>query len=140
MIIPLTPQTWLELYRHVLPFVVEAVAESQGDWDVGDVDIRILRGDLLAWLVVHEGRPAAFIAGEFVHYPRYTVFNVTFAAGRLQSSVKEIEQLCNLVKLGGAKYVEAHCDDRRARLFQRYGFRAIRNVVRKSLDDPPVVH
>ena len=48
MIIPLTPQTWLELYRHVLPFVVDAVAESQGDWDVGDVDIHILRGDPLS--------------------------------------------------------------------------------------------
>lgn len=77
-------------------------------------------GDLLAWLIVLEGRPTAFIAGEFVHYPRHTVFNVTFAAGRLQSSVKEIEQLCNLVKLGGAKYVEAHCDDRRARRHRRH--------------------
>ena len=140
MIVQLTPQNWPALLRHALPLVMAAAEESEGEWDVGDIDIHILRGTLLAWLVVQEGRPVAFIAGQFIYYPRYTVFNVTFAAGNLHASVKEIDQLCELVKLGGAKYVEAHCDDRRARLFQRYGFRTIRNVVRRPLGDPTVVH
>lgn len=140
MIIQLTPQNWPSLFRHALPFVMAAAEESKGEWDVGDIDIHILRGSLLAWLIVQEGEPTAFIAGQFVYYPRYTVFNVTFAAGNLQASVKEIDQLCELVQLGGAKYVEAHCDDSRARLFQRYGFQPIRRVVRRGLGPSPVVH
>lgn len=132
-IVTMNPHIWPFILPRILPMLLAAVRESDGDWDIADLDLHILRGNLLAWVIVREGNPIAFIAGEFISYPRYVIFNVTFAAGELRNIQSELQQLYALVKAGGAKYVEAHCHTAAARLFRRYGFRPIRAVVRREL-------
>ena len=129
-----TPVNWPMLLPHVRHLAEAAVAQSDDDWNLADLDLYIMRGEMLAYIVAADGLPIAFIAGQFIHYPRCTAFLVTFAAGKLRDSVKEIDQLVALVKAGGASYVEAYCHPSRARLFRRYGFEYCRTLVRRRIE------
>ena len=133
-IVPITFENWPQWFPLVLHFVVRAVEQATDEWDVGDVDRHIMNGNLLAWVVVDaKHQPLVFIAGEFVHYPRFTSFNVLVAAGQMSRCKKEIEQLFQFVRIGGAQRVEARCTASRARLFRRFGFTKIQEFVRRAL-------
>lgn len=111
--------SWPSVFPHVLPFIVEAIQYAHGEWSVADFDQRVLRGELLAFVITDDEKPVALIAGSFIYYPQRTVFHCTFVAGKMTNYVAEFQQVMHLIKRAGAMSIETCCRPSVSRLLKR---------------------
>lgn len=127
------PQDW-GLYSAALrPFYERAVEPSKEDCTLQDYFTLFVKGENLIYVVLDDGVPVSFAQGQFVYYPRKTVFLVTLAGGKILHYDSAIDMLGKLVAAGGATELEAWCRPSMERLLRRCGFNKKYNVLRRVI-------
>lgn len=127
------PSLWHLIREEVWPFYVSSIAASSDDWSPEDAERAFLSGQHLLYVVYNDGKIVTIAQGQFVYYPKQTVFLVLLAAGKIQAYDEALNKLCQLVRAGGATHLEAWCRPSMERFLRRFGFIKRHSVVRKSI-------
>lgn len=117
----------------LLPLYDKAVRYSSDDWSREDALRMFVDGQHLVYVLYENGMLVAFVQGQFVYYPKRTVFLVTLAAGKLLQYANLIKTLESTVAAQGAVEIEAWCRPSMERLLRRMGFKFKYSVVRKPI-------
>lgn len=120
------------IFPQVEHFIKSALDKGLGEMNTSQARYALVKG-LAELFVTYDGDK---ITGcglvEFVNYPNYRIANVIATGGR--GMVKEADEFKKWLKLGGASYVEGHCDDAVARLWEsKLGMKKAYNVMRGEL-------
>src|SRR3990172_2722063 len=92
----ITPEEWAVLFPKLLPKLHELWNRGDNgwhDWDIGDLDLLIRRGQLLSYVIFEDSEPVVFFAGQWMYHPRTTVFHVTFCVGSLLKYKSHAEEI-----------------------------------------------
>lgn len=120
------------IWPQVEKFIQSALDTSQGEMNASQARYALARG-LAELFVAHDGdniTGAALV--EFVNYPNYRVANVIATGGR--GMVKEAGEFKAWLKKGGATFVEGHCHEGVARLWEsKLGMKRAYVVMRGEL-------
>lgn len=131
----LPPEAWASIAKEALPLYEQAIAPSADDWSVQDAVLSYLTSQHILYAVFDDGKLVSIAQGQFVHYPKRTVFLVVLMAGRLLRCPVAVETLWTLVRGAGVTTVEAWVRPSMQRLLRRVGFEQRHIVVRKSLEE-----
>lgn len=114
--------------------VDEVIRKSELTLTLDQLDFEIMSGKMLAFGLYSGGKLTGLVTGFYrPSWSGVTGFVVNLAVGQLTKNAEAIADMCRLVELDGASYVEALAGAGEARLYARVGFVPGATVVRKQL-------
>ena len=120
------------VWVQVEQFIQSALDTSQGEMNASQARYALSKGLAELFVVEVEGKITGAAVVEFLNYPNYRIANVVATGGR--GMVKEADEFKAWLKRGGATYVEGHCQDAVARLWEsKLGMKKVYNVMRSKL-------
>ena len=96
--------------------IKSALDTGQGEMNEHQARYAIAKGLADLFICENNGKITGAVLVEFQNYPNYRLANVIATGGR--DLVKEWDSFKGLLRLAGASYVEGHCHDSVARLWE----------------------
>lgn len=114
------------------PMVQIALDTGQGEMNADQARYALSKGLADLFICENDGQITGAVLVEFQNYPNYRLANVIATGGR--GLVKEWEEFKRLLKTAGASYVEGHCHDSVARLWEmKLKMKKVYTIMRSEL-------
>lgn len=121
------------IWPQVEHFIESALDTGNGEMNASQARYALVKGMAELFTSNNENGITGCAVVEFVAYPNYRIANVIATGGR--GMVKEAEEFHQWLKIGGASFVEGHCQESVARLWEsKLGMERAYIVMRKKLD------
>lgn len=134
IMLAVTPKEFERFRDELMPLYRAALEYCEQDWDEPTALAAFFDGHHLLFLVFDNGKLEAFAQGQFIFYPKRTVFQILLAAGKFIKNVDKLDDFCAHMRALGVTHVEAWCRPSVERLLHRIGFTRVYTVVRKTTE------
>jgi hypothetical protein len=120
------------VWPQVEHFIADALSKGFGEMNASQGRYALVKGHAELFVAEVDGNITGAALVEFVNYPNYRIANVIATGGK--GMVKEADEFRAWLKRGGASYIEGHCNDAVARLWEsKLGMTKAYNVLRSKL-------
>lgn len=121
-----------ETWPQVEAFITSALDTGQGEMNASQARYALVRGACELFVTCKEEKITGAILVEFKNYPNYRVANVIAIGGK--GMLVNWEEFKDWLRKGGASYLEGHCHDSVARLWQsKLGMKKVYTIMRGEL-------
>jgi hypothetical protein len=120
------------VWPHVAHYIKSALDTGHGEMTADQARYAIAKGMAELFILKTDDKINGAILVEFMNYPNYRVANVIALGGK--GVVKDWAEFKQWLKFGGASYVEGHCFESVAKLWERkLGMKEAYKVMRAEL-------
>ena len=130
----LTPEQVSGQWDKMLPLVEKGVERNQGEYDSGDVRVKLGRGEWFAWLVYKESELVCVAVSGEVEFPKYKIHQIICVGGKdMKSWLPLIEEIADFAKQNGCRKLTSYGRVGWDRILCNYGFNETYRVMEKVL-------
>lgn len=105
------------IWPQVSHYIKSALDTGQGEMTVEQARYAIAKGMAELFVLSTDDKINGAVLVEFMNYPNYRVANVIALGGK--GVIKDWDEFKQWLKFGGASYIEGHCFDGVAKLWER---------------------